>query len=158
MDALTILFYGNKTFLAALEGLKHDHWLTGGVCGVWSVKDIVAHMACYELLIGDVLGTFTGAAEHPMLDRKAAMGEAWNDATVAERRHLTAQAALDEYLAAYAQKMARAEAVGAAKLAEVGTIPWYGEKYALDDYLVYTDYGHKREHAAQIMVFRDTLK
>lgn len=158
MDARTIMFYGNKTLLAALEGLDHDHWLVGGVCGVWSVKDIVAHMACYELLIGDVFGMFTGAAEKPMFDRMAASYETWNDDTVAERRHLTPQAVLDEYLAAYTEKMARAEAIGAAKLAEVGTIPWYGDGYALDDYIVYTDYGHKREHAAQIMVYRDTLK
>jgi hypothetical protein len=32
----------------------------------------------------------------------------------------------------------------------VGSIPWYGPEYALDDLLVYTMYGHKREHAPQL--------
>lgn len=36
-----------------------------------------------------------------------------------------------------------------------GTLPWYGAEYALDDFVVYTFYGHKREHSAQIAVFRD---
>jgi hypothetical protein len=34
----------------------------------------------------------------------------------------------------------------------------YGLEYALDDFIVYAYYGHKREHTAQIAVFRDTLK
>ena len=39
-----------------------------------------------------------------------------------------------------------------------GTLPWYGAEYSLDDFIVYTFYGHKREHTAQINVFKDTLK
>jgi hypothetical protein len=31
-------------------------------------------------------------------------------------------------------------------------------EYALDDYIVYAYYGHKREHSAQIAVFRDLVK
>jgi hypothetical protein len=30
-------------------------------------------------------------------------------------------------------------------------------EYALDDFIVYQYYGHKREHCAQIAVFRDKL-
>jgi hypothetical protein len=42
-------------------------------------------------------------------------------------------------------------------LRQPGTIPWYGAEYALDDLLVYMYYGHKREHSAQVGVFRDQL-
>jgi len=38
---------------------------------------------------------------------------------------------------------------------QTGTLPWYGNAYALDDLLVYMYYGHKREHSAQIAAFRD---
>jgi hypothetical protein len=41
---------------------------------------------------------------------------------------------------------------------QTGLIPWYGAEYDLDDFLVYTYYGHKREHGAQIAVFRDQIK
>ena len=40
---------------------------------------------------------------------------------------------------------------------QVGTLPWYGMDYSLDDVLVYMYYGHKREHSAQIAAFRDGL-
>ncbi len=157
MDAITIMFYGNRTFLAALEGLDMTHWEAADVCGVWSVKDLVAHMAATELLFSDVFGTFTGATSQPMFDRYAATYATWNDETVAERRGLTAEQALAEYHAAYEEKMLRARQIPPATLALTGTIPWYGENYALDDYIVYGDYGHKREHAAQIMAFRDRI-
>jgi len=38
-----------------------------------------------------------------------------------------------------------------------GSLPWYGEEYDLEDFIVYTFYGHKREHCAQINVFKDLL-
>ena len=38
-----------------------------------------------------------------------------------------------------------------------GTLPWYGEEYDLEDFIIYTFYGHKREHSAQIAAFRDQL-
>jgi hypothetical protein len=39
-----------------------------------------------------------------------------------------------------------------------GTLPWYGMEYALDDFIVYQYYGHKREHMAQVNVFKDFRK
>ena len=40
---------------------------------------------------------------------------------------------------------------------QVGALPWYGAGYTLEDFLVYTFYGHKREHGAQIDGFRSRL-
>jgi hypothetical protein len=42
--------------------------------------------------------------------------------------------------------------------AEIGLLPWYSAEYDLEDYITYAFYGHKREHCAQIAVYRDTLK
>jgi hypothetical protein len=33
----------------------------------------------------------------------------------------------------------------------------YGKEYALDDFVVYMYYGHKREHGAQVAGFHDRL-
>ena len=158
MDAITIMFYGNRTFLQSIEGLETAHWETSNVCGIWSVKNIISHLAATEILFADVFGMFTGVNERSMFDRYSATYETWNDDTVAERATMSASEALAEYNAAYEEKMARAHQLSPGLLAQAGTIPWYGDKYALDDYIVYGDYGHKREHAAQIMAFRDILK
>ena len=48
--------------------------------------------------------------------------------------------------------------IPAEKFRENGTIAWYGPDYCLDDFIVYTNYAHKREHAAQIDVFGDRYR
>jgi hypothetical protein len=54
--------------------------------------------------------------------------------------------------------MRHAGAIPTATLRAPGTIPWYGAEYALDDLIVYFNYGHKREHAGQIGLFRDAAR
>ena len=39
-----------------------------------------------------------------------------------------------------------------------GVLPWYGAEYDLEDFIAYMYYGHKREHSAQIAVFKDKLE
>ncbi len=48
MNAQDILNYGHLTVCHTIEGLDDRHWITAGVCGVWSVKDIIGHLAAYE--------------------------------------------------------------------------------------------------------------
>ena len=53
--------------------------------------------------------------------------------------------------------MSMVDTIPSETLRQSGTLPWYGMAYALDDFLVYAYYGHKREHSAQIAAFRDVL-
>ena len=53
--------------------------------------------------------------------------------------------------------MALAPLVSAEQFRAVGTLPWYGAEYSVDDYITYAIYGHKREHIAQVNVFRDRI-
>jgi hypothetical protein len=39
-----------------------------------------------------------------------------------------------------------------------GILKWYGAEYDLEDFIVYTFYGHKREHCGQIATFSDRFK
>jgi hypothetical protein len=156
MNARDILKYGNQTFLGALESVSKSEWETSGVCGVWSVKDIVAHLASYELVLVDILTGFLGGGPTPHLD-KFKEGRGFNDSQVAMRKGKSAADALAEYTDAHTEVMNRIAQIPTEKLRETGTLPWYGVEYALDDFLVYTYYGHKREHSAQLDAFRDKL-
>jgi hypothetical protein len=51
--------------------------------------------------------------------------------------------------------MTHARAITAERWREVGTIPWYGPQYSLEDLIVYTMYGHKREHNPQLEAVLD---
>jgi uncharacterized damage-inducible protein DinB len=156
MNAGDILKYGQGTALQAVEGLSADAWETSGVCGIWSVKEIIAHLASYELVLGDVLSGFTGGGPTPHLDAFKDFG-AFNDAQVALRQEKTAQAVLAEFAEAHARVRSHADRIPTETFRTPGTLPWYGAEYALDDFIVYAFYGHKREHAAQIAAFRDRL-
>ncbi len=159
MNPADVLKYGHQHVLRTLDGLDFAHWETGGVCGVWSVKDILSHLASYELWLEEILAGFCG--DHlptPVTDHLAASGpQAFNDEQVAARQGHSPAAVLNEYTAAYERVAQRVGRIAPETWRQAGTLPWYGAEYALDDYIVYTFYGHKREHCAQINVFRDTL-
>jgi hypothetical protein len=84
-------------------------------------------------------------------------GQRFNDEQVELRKSKTSADALAEYSGAHERVMSLIERIPAQTLRQPGTLPWYGMEYALDDYIVYGFYGHKREHSAQIAVFRDRL-
>jgi hypothetical protein len=157
MNPHDILKYGNLTFQHALSAIPKAEWETQGVCGWWSVKNIVAHLASYELVLVDVLTFFVEGGETPQLHRYLT-GHAFNDDQVFERQANSPDETLAEYVAAHENAMACVGKIPPEQFQEVGTLPWYGMEYALDDYIVYAFYGHKREHSAQIDVFKDKLK
>lgn len=155
MNATDVLAYGQLTILGTLDGLAADQWEEPGVCGRWSVKDIVAHLASYELVLVDILMTFTGGGQTPCLDLFREQGADFNDGQVAARAGQDGSATLDELNAAHKRVMELLGLIPGETQRRPGSLPWYGAAYALDDLLVYMFYGHKREHSAQIAVWRN---
>jgi uncharacterized damage-inducible protein DinB len=156
MNAVDILRYGQQTVLHAIEDIARDEWDLAGACGVWSMKDILAHLASYERVLEDILGSILGAGATQYLERFQA-GAQFNDSEVEARRAAPVQEVLEELATAHTRSMALLERIPEERRRQPGTLPWYGVEYALDDLLVYMYYGHKREHSAQIAAFRDQL-
>jgi hypothetical protein len=102
------------------------------------------------------LSAFTGGGETPHLRMWRELGMGFNDRQVAMRKD-TAADVLVELNGAHERVRAQVAEMPADIFRQTGTLPWYGAEYSLDDFLVYTYYGHKREHAAQIAAFRDRL-
>ncbi len=157
MNANDILKYGHYTFLGSLDGLSDAELEQDGVCGIWSTKDIIGHLASYEQVLVEILQGFLGGGATPYLEQFA-KGLIFNDEQVGARKANTLAEVLDEYKTVQAKTQEMIAQISAETCRQTGTLPWYGADYSLDDFLVYTFYGHKREHAAQIFVFRDTLK
>ena len=157
MNALDILKYGQQTALQAIKSFPASQWETPGACGDWSVKDIVAHLASYEEVLVDILAGFLGGDATPHLDRFLQLAQGFNDAEVEERRSSSSDQVLEGLTAAHAQVMELAPRISPDVYRQVGTLPWYGAAYSLDDMLVYMYYGHKREHSAQIAALKDRL-
>ena len=161
MNPSDILKYGDSFLIKILDGVPQSEWDQGGVCGVWSVKDIVAHLASYEHWLQEVLAPFANVQiEQQVFPLMAQVGPVrWNDVEVENRRGQSAAEVLDEYSRTYQHTLEQiVPKIPPDIWPKVGTIPWYGQEYALDDFVVYAFYGHKREHGAQVNVFKDSLK
>lgn len=158
MNAHDILAYGHGTFLSALDGIPHERWGEGGVCGVWGVRDVVAHVGSYEIWHTEVLEGLLDGSPAPLSEQRQARGNEFNDWWVSTRADRTPDQVLDEYLRAHEALLDLASNVPSELFPKAGTLPWYGLEYSLDDFIVYSNYGHKREHSAQLNVFKDRMR
>lgn len=159
MHPVDVLTYGNGTVLRAVEGLPAADWDTAGVCGWWSARQIIAHLASFEHILIEALEMAGGTRDGygPTLRAWFRNPQAFNDQQVADRAPLTPEATLADYAAAHAQTIALAAALPSAAWQRTGFLRAYGAEYDLEDFITYALYGHKREHAAQIAVFRDAI-
>jgi uncharacterized damage-inducible protein DinB len=156
VNAPDILKYGHQTVLDAVSGLDEDTWMTPNLLGVWSIKDIVAHLASFEQVLVEVLRSFSEDVPTPTLDRFRS-SSTFNDDEVTARQGRTASEVLHEYQQAALQVMELIGTVPEEARRRAGTLPWYGAGYSLDDLIVYAYYAHKREHCAQIKLLRKQL-
>ena len=158
MNVIDILRYGHETVVTAVAELPESEWDVPGVCGNWSVKDIVAHLASFEQLLIEVsLSVLQNDPPTPVLDLLLVDEARFNDIEVAKRRDHTIEVIWTEYKTAHETAVSLINQIPQEKLRQKGLLPWYGPAYDLEDFLVYTYYGHKREHCAQIDLFRDRL-
>lgn len=157
MNAADIIKYGNLTVLDSIKDLDESDQDQSGACGEWSIKDILAHITSYEHLLADVFGTFLGIDATPTLDRIRNDPNTFNDLEVGIRKKKSFEDILKEYNFAHDLVIERLKKIPERTLTKIGMLPWYGKEYSLDDYIVYTNYGHIREHTAQIELFRSSL-
>ena len=157
MNTADVLKWGHLTVQGTIGGLPGPAWDTEGVCGWWSCKHIMAHLTSFEHVLNEILMSFLGGGATPYLDEYCASPSAFNDHQVDLRKGKPYQDVLDEYNRAHNQVMNLITQIPAETLRQSGTLPWYGNEYDLDDFIVYTFYGHKREHMAQVNVFLDRV-
>jgi hypothetical protein len=147
VDAIDVLTYGQRTVMATVRRFGPGDWDQIAL-GVWTAKDLLGHLGAFEARFADVLATFVGAPVET--DLMTVDPAAFNDAQAAIRKDWPLERITDEFLSAHERVMTHARALPPDRWREVGTIPWYGPQYSLDDLVVYTMYGHKREHDPQL--------
>ena len=153
MNVLDVLMYGQRTVVGTMQRYRPDDWSRIAL-GVWTAKDLLGHLGAFEVRFADVLATFVDApVVSGLLD---ADPRTFNDDQAAVRAAWTIEQVTEEFLAAHERVMTHARAIPAERWREVGTIPWYGPEYSLDDLVVYQMYGHKREHDPQLSAVLET--
>jgi hypothetical protein len=157
MNMSDVMRYGHQTVEAAVDGLAENNWLTPGVCGVWSTREIIAHLASFEQILIEVLSALLHKSATPTLDRFLEEQERFNDNEVGRRGDQSTADIWREYTEANGQTLAMAAQIPVEDRRRNRILSWYGDEYDLEDFIAYTYYGHKQEHCAQIAVFRDGL-
>lgn len=159
MHASDVLMYGHLTFMHTLDMVPASQRTTSGAVGYWSVKDLVGHLASFELVLVEVLQDVVTPCSTPLRDALKADGQAFNDRQVdVLRKNWAYEQCLAEYLSAHEQVRELVSKLPAGLLQQTGAIPWYGAAYDLEDLIAYQYYGHKREHSGQIQTFRDRFR
>jgi uncharacterized protein (TIGR03083 family) len=147
----------HQQLTTALRLLTEAEWHTPKVCGAWSVKDVIAHLASLEIVLVDVLSALLDEDRPtPKLnifrDTLAACGnhiDKYNRREVALRRRKSVDEVLAEYERAHAQAVRLLVQVPSAKY-DHKEIFWRPDQALnLADLFAYYD-RHKREHTAQI--------
>jgi hypothetical protein len=147
MNAVDMLMYGQRTVRATIDRYGPADWDRIAL-GVWTAKDLLGHLGAFEVRFADVLATFVDAPSES--DLMAADPRTFNDDQAAIRKDWPVAEVLAEFLDAHERVMRHAGGIQPEVWRQVGTIPWYGPDYSLDDLLVYQMYGHKREHDPQL--------
>jgi Mycothiol maleylpyruvate isomerase N-terminal domain len=147
MNVIDVLTYGHADIARLIDRLRPRDWEAVAL-GVWTTKDLVGHLGAFEVRFSDVLASFL---DEPLAsDLMRADPATFNDDQAALRRDWTVGAVVAELTDANRRVMDSARRLPKETWAAVGTIPWYGPEYALEDLAVYSMYGHKREHGPQI--------
>jgi hypothetical protein len=147
VNPIDILTYGQRTIDELIDRLEPAAWEAIAL-GTWTTKDLVGHLGAFEVRFVEILTTFLG--EEPATGLVRTPIETFNDEQAALRIGWSVEAIVAELREAHVQAIALVPRIPAERWREVGTIPWYGPEYALDDLVVYLMYGHKREHAPQL--------
>lgn len=147
MNPRDILTYGQHAIDEHIDRFTPADW-DALALGTWTTKDLVGHLGAFEVRFAEVLSTFAG--DEPATNLRAAPPETFNDDQAAIRRDWQVDAIVAELRDAHRRTMSYVDRISPETWRQVGTIPWYGPEYALEDFLVYIEYGHKREHAPQL--------
>ena len=155
MDTLDIMYWARKHIMDEIEELKPEDLNRVGVTTKWSIRDVISHLTSYQWLLVDALNYVLKKEEStPYLNLMNKDPEKFNDIEVEKRKNLTFKEAMDEFEKAYNKSIELAKEAGEELLRKVGTIPWYGDQYSLEDFIVYANYGHSESHTEGIKIFK----
>lgn len=157
MNAAEVLDNSHLMIIQAVDHLPELEWDIPNACGVWSVKDIIAHLTSYEHVLVDIFNTFLGHEPTAYIYKFIHNGAEFNDEEVEKRKYALAFQVLDEYNDTQVEAVSLFAQIPAEKVAQPGTMPWYGPQRCLAD-VINIFYDHACEHCAQITAFRSRQK
>jgi hypothetical protein len=137
-----------------LAGLSVDQINRPGAVGVWSIKDVLAHIAFWERYVSSIIKAVE-RGETPILDAEDST-ETRNASVVAQYYQRPLSAVIAEWHAAREELLDLLEDISEAALNDPNHFAWSGGRTLLDR-IAGNSYGHEQEHIEQIREWMRSL-
>jgi hypothetical protein len=160
MNATYLLINSHNAICTAVEGLTSDQWEQPDAVGTYSPKQVIAHLIAYEQMTEGVVNTLLGRDTSQLQELRRKMDEmpdSFNDVMVAQYAPMSGLQVLAKLTALHLSILASLDLVEPHKLSEVDTLDWYLPGSSVEDFLIYANFGHKTEHAAQLTYWRERI-
>ena len=125
-----------NAWIAAIGAVPEERWSEAGVCGVWSIKDLLGHLAVWDDLTIQYLKLVASGVEIDAIDY-----DALNDKEAALRADRTIEEQRAEMLTAHAEMLAYLPVAVGIDLTGIGGNTWE----------------HYPEHTAQVVAWGEMI-
>jgi hypothetical protein len=159
-ELLTRLDESREGFLEAIEGLDEQQMITPGVCGDWSIKDILVHLARWEAELVKLLWQVRqGQKPDSALLSALQGGESDDDINARwykESRNRLLDQALEDFHAVRTQTMRRVESFLDKELTDPNRYKFL-EGHPLWEWVAGDSFEHEEAHLPDILAWRKSL-
>jgi uncharacterized damage-inducible protein DinB len=140
--------------LAALEGLTDDAMLRPGVAGIWSVKDILAHLTAWQSELITALSQLDAPRRVPGIAKIEDIDD-WNEEQYRVNARRSLQAVREDFNGVHKHLLKTIETLDDKVLEDAQKFPWM-EGEPLWYLIAENAYWHEQEHAEDIRKWRAT--
>ena len=149
-DAWENLEVKYKELMDCLGQLTEEELTCAPACGVWTVKDVVAHIWIWTDLAVETIRIWPDTlSQKPTVN----YDDAWNEEQVADKAALPLITVVDGAGSAHRRLMHQLDLASDEDLAVIGTTPW-GEEMSLLNFFM-SMAGHYSDHVADLRAYQD---
>lgn len=153
---LESLHESHLALLEAVEGLNEEQLSHPGVCGDWSIKDILAHLLMWEAETIKLLFQAQQGKTPLTVHFSQISDDEQNAIWYQQTKNRPLQAVWDDFLAIRAQTIRRVDAFSDEQLNNPKLFPWLKGK-KLTEVIKHSILEHDEEHRHQIETWRSKL-
>ena len=139
--------------MAALDGLSPDAMLRPGVIGLWSVKDILAHLTAWQSELITALAQLDKPNRVPEIVNIEDIDE-WNAEQYRASARRTLAAVMEDFSGVHKHLLKAVESLDDKTLDNARKFPWM-EGEPLSYLIAENGYWHEQEHAEEIRKWRE---
>jgi hypothetical protein len=154
-DLIKTLESSRIAFMDAIEDLSEDQLTQPGICGEWSIKDLMAHLLMWEAETIKLLFQVQQGKVPTTVHLSQLSDDEQNALWRQQIQNRPLQAVLDDFHAIRAQTIRQIQAISEERLSNPKLFPWLKGK-TLTELILHSISQHDDEHRAQIEAWRST--